>query len=91
MLDMVEYSGVDGLIYYCLFDRGSHPTPPLHLSFVITGSFWFVFKPCVIYQVKIRGENVDMLKAAAEQFLDKSISQIQNIALETLVRFIPFR
>ena len=29
-----------------------------------------------------------MLKAAAEQFLDKSISQIQNIALETLVCFI---
>ena len=31
-----------------------------------------------------------MLKAAAEQFLDKSISQIQNIALETLVCFVCF-
>jgi hypothetical protein len=29
---------------------------------------------------------VDMLKAAAEQFLDKSIQEIQAIALETLVR-----
>ena len=33
---------------------------------------------------------MDMLKAAAEQFLDKSISQIQNIALETLVCFVCF-
>ncbi len=90
MLELVEYSGVDGLIYYCLSGRGSHSHSSLRLSLVITGSFWFVCKPCVIYQVKIRGENVDMLKAAAEQFLDKSISQIQNIALETLVRFIPF-
>ena len=37
-----------------------------------------------IAQVKIRGENADMLKAAAEQFLDKSINEIQKIALETL-------
>ncbi|CAB4025621.1 Hypothetical predicted protein [Paramuricea clavata] len=43
-----------------------------------------------IAQVKIRGENVDMLKAAAEQFLDKSISEIQQIALETLVSFVCF-
>lgn len=37
-----------------------------------------------IAQVKVRGESLDMLKSASEQFLGKSTSQIQNIALETL-------
>ena len=31
-----------------------------------------------------------MLKAAAEQFLDKTINEIQSIALETLVRLMLF-
>ncbi|XP_046844248.1 flotillin-1-like [Xenia sp. Carnegie-2017] len=37
-----------------------------------------------IAQVKIHGESMDMLKSAAEQFLGKSIAQVQKIALETL-------
>ena len=37
-----------------------------------------------VLQVKIQGQNQEMLLAAAEQFLGKRESEVQNIALETL-------
>jgi flotillin len=37
-----------------------------------------------IAQVKIQGQNQDMLAAAAQQFLGKSAEQIRQVALETL-------
>ncbi len=37
-----------------------------------------------IQQVKIQGQNEEMLLAACEQFLGKSEEQIQQVALETL-------
>lgn len=37
-----------------------------------------------IAQVKIQGQNEEMLTAACEQFLGKKESEIQNIALVTL-------
>ncbi len=35
-------------------------------------------------QVKVQGQNQEMLAAACQQFLGKSEAQIQNVALETL-------
>lgn len=35
-------------------------------------------------QVKIQGQNMEMLRAACEQFLGKTTKQIMNIAKETL-------
>ena len=40
-----------------------------------------------LLQVKIQGQNLDMLKAACEQFLGKSAREVHQIALETLVSF----
>lgn len=37
-----------------------------------------------IFQVKIQGQNEEMLLAACEQFLDKTEAEIQHIALVTL-------
>jgi flotillin len=37
-----------------------------------------------VYQVKIQGQNEEMLLAACEQFLGKQESEIQHIALVTL-------
>jgi len=37
-----------------------------------------------IAQVKIQGQNEEMLLAACEQFLSKTEEQIQQVALETL-------
>lgn len=37
-----------------------------------------------LYQVKIQGQNEEMLLAACEQFLGKQESEIQHIALVTL-------
>lgn len=37
-----------------------------------------------IAQVKIQGQNADMLRAACEQFLNKSEEEIMNVARETL-------
>lgn len=37
-----------------------------------------------IAQVKIQGQNADMLRAACEQFLGKSEDEIMNVARETL-------
>lgn len=37
-----------------------------------------------IYQVKIQGQNEEMLSTACEQFLGKSEDEIHNIALVTL-------
>ena len=39
---------------------------------------------CLFVQVKIQGQNEEMLLAACEQFLGKSEEQIQQVALETL-------
>lgn len=36
------------------------------------------------FQVKIQGQNMEMLRAACEQFLGKTTKQIMNIAKETL-------
>ena len=42
-------------------------------------------------QVKIQGQNQEMLFAACQQFLGKSLAEIRSVALETLVRFVhPF-
>jgi uncharacterized membrane protein YqiK len=38
----------------------------------------------LLYQVKIQGQNEEMLLAACEQFLGKQESEIQHIALVTL-------
>ena len=43
-----------------------------------------------MFQVKIQGQNLDMLKAACEQFLGKTSREVHQIALETLVSFILF-
>ena len=40
-----------------------------------------------ILQVKIQGQNQEMLYAACQQFLGKSQEEIRAVALETLVRF----
>lgn len=37
-----------------------------------------------VFQVKIQGQNKEMLATACQQFLGKSEQQIQQIALETL-------
>lgn len=37
-----------------------------------------------VFQVKIQGQNEEMLLAACEQFLDKTEAEIQHIALVTL-------
>lgn len=37
-----------------------------------------------LFQVKIQGQNQEMLMTACEQFLGKTESEIQNIALHTL-------
>lgn len=37
-----------------------------------------------IAQVKIQGQNMDMLRAACEQFLGKTEEEIKNVAQETL-------
>ena len=37
-----------------------------------------------IAQVKVQGQNMEMLLAACEQFLGKSEEEIRRIALETL-------
>lgn len=42
--------------------------------------FYTLFK----FQVKIQGQNEEMLLAACEQFLSKNEEQIQQVALETL-------
>jgi flotillin len=39
---------------------------------------------CVLLQVKIQGQNEEMLLAACEQFLAKPEAEIQQIALVTL-------
>jgi flotillin len=44
-------------------------------------------KMCIgftLFQVKIQGQNEEMLLAACEQFLGKQESEIQHIALVTL-------
>ena len=41
----------------------------------------------VILQVKIQGQNQEMLYAACQQFLGKSQEEVRTVALETLVRF----
>lgn len=38
----------------------------------------------LIFQVKIQGQNAEMLLSACEQFLGKSEQEIQHIALVTL-------
>ena len=38
-------------------------------------------------QVKIQGQNQEMLYAACQQFLGKSQEEVRSVALETLVRF----
>lgn len=49
---------------------------------------WMKFVPL---QVKIQGQNQEMLFAACQQFLGKSLAEIRSVALETLVRFVhPF-
>ena len=40
-----------------------------------------------ILQVKIQGQNQEMLYAACQQFLGKSQEEVRSVALETLVRF----
>ena len=40
----------------------------------------------VIFQVKIQGQNHEMLYAACQQFLGKTAAEIRAVALETLVR-----
>ena len=41
----------------------------------------------LILQVKIQGQNQEMLYAACQQFLGKSQEEVRSVALETLVRF----
>lgn len=41
-----------------------------------------------ILQVKIQGQNQEMLYAACQQFLGKSQEEVRAVALETLVRFV---
>ena len=40
-----------------------------------------------ILQVKIQGQNQEMLYAACQQFLGKSQEEVRSVALETLVKF----
>ena len=39
----------------------------------------------ILFQVKVQGQNEEMLHAACQQFLGKSEAEIRKIALETLV------
>lgn len=43
-----------------------------------------IYKILYWYQVKIQGQNEEMLSTACEQFLGKSEDEIHNIALVTL-------
>ena len=47
----------------------------------------YILKQYVFHlQVKVQGQNEEMLHAACQQFLGKSEQEIRNVALETLVR-----
>lgn len=46
--------------------------------------FFFVSVLLFLWQVKVQGQNEEMLLAACEQFLGKDSSQIRRVALETL-------
>ena len=46
------------------------------------------FNIVLMFQVKIQGQNGEMLKAACEQFLGKSSREVHQIALETLVSIL---
>lgn len=52
------------------------------------GRFYDVFKLVNLHsilQVKIQGQNQEMLYAACQQFLGKSPEEVRSVALETLV------
>jgi hypothetical protein len=58
-----------------MFNILQRKTPNQRKSFMLT---------LLLYQVKIQGQNEEMLLAACEQFLGKQEHEIQHIALVTL-------
>lgn len=47
-------------------------------------TLFFTFSFPVFFQVKIQGQNKEMLATACQMFMGKSEAEIANIALETL-------